>query len=856
MTSATNVRGEVGDPVPERSNQAATNHLHDQASMPDGPGARTSDGTDWGDAPNASEPQRVSLATMAAGPRARRVALAVVILSALAFAVAIPFARVPLPKVPAFIASYESALILNDLITAILLFGQFNRTRSRAFLALASGYLFDALIIIPHALTFPGVFSPNGLLGANDQTTAWLYVFWHGGFPLFALAYAVLAGRPTDDLREQVVRAVGIAIVIVVASVCALTMLATSGHNLLPVIIRDGDYSLLITSGVGPAVWCLTLVALIALWRRRSMTVLDLWLLVVLCAWVFDIALSTLIDTSRYGLGWYGGRIYGLLAASFVLAVLLLETNELHGRLASAKAQLEDHARQLERRIREGTAEIRQSEQRLRAVVDNAVDGLINIDERGVIEAFNPACERIFGYTAADVIGRNIKMLMPEPYHSAHDGYIGHYLATGEAKIIGTTGREVSAKRKDGSVFPMDLAIGAFTLADGRHFCGIIRDITLRKHGEETVALLAAIVASSDDAILSKTVDGVITSWNAGAERLFGYRTAEAIGEHIRLIVPSERWAEEENLIAQIRNGKSIDHYETVRIAKDGRRIDISASISPIRDKAGHVVGAAKVARDITERKRYEAELTRHVGALERSNKELDDFAYIASHDLKEPLRGLFNNAKFLQEDYADKLDQEGVNRLLRLGYLCQRMEQLVNDLLYFSRLGRQDLAIQPTDLNAVIRDIELMSETTLKERHASIIVPRELPRISCDKTRITEVFRNLIVNAVKYNDNDVKHVEIGFLPTVETMHGTARDVFYVRDNGIGIDKEFYEEIFRIFKRLNAEDDDKKGTGVGLTFVRKIVERHGGRIWLESVPGEGTTFYFTIEQGAAYEAAA
>jgi signal transduction histidine kinase len=257
--------------------------------------------------------------------------------------------------------------------------------------------------------------------------------------------------------------------------------------------------------------------------------------------------------------------------------------------------------------------------------------------------------------------------------------------------------------------------------------------------------------------------------------------------------------------------------------------------------------------KEAAERKRQDAEVARHVAALERSNKELDDFAYIASHDLKEPLRGLFNNARFLQEDYADKLDQEGVDRLARLGYLCQRMERLIDDLLYFSRLGRQDLAIQPTDLNAVIRDIEMMSETTLKERNVTIVIPRPLPPISCDTTRVTEVFRNLITNAAKYNDNEVKYVEVGYLDEVKTKGAVERQVFYVKDNGIGIPAEFYEDIFRIFKRLNAEDDSKKGTGVGLTFVRKIIERHGGRIWLDSAPGEGTTFYFTIGRGPLTE---
>jgi signal transduction histidine kinase len=239
-----------------------------------------------------------------------------------------------------------------------------------------------------------------------------------------------------------------------------------------------------------------------------------------------------------------------------------------------------------------------------------------------------------------------------------------------------------------------------------------------------------------------------------------------------------------------------------------------------------------------------------YVGVLERSNQELDDFAYIASHDLKEPLRGLANHASFLLEDYGDKFDKDGVRRLTRLGQLCQRMERLINDLLYFSRLGRADLAVQETDPNAVIVEIRQMMETVLGERHARIDVPCVLPRIVCDKTRVTEVFRNLITNAVKYNDKTERLVEIGFLESVNTAEGPERNVFYVKDNGVGIDPEFHQEIFRIFKRLqNASDGADTGTGVGLTFVKKIVERHGGRIWLESEFGKGTVFYFNLNRG-------
>jgi signal transduction histidine kinase len=236
-----------------------------------------------------------------------------------------------------------------------------------------------------------------------------------------------------------------------------------------------------------------------------------------------------------------------------------------------------------------------------------------------------------------------------------------------------------------------------------------------------------------------------------------------------------------------------------------------------------------------------------YVGELERSNQELDDFAYIASHDLKEPLRGLFNHATFLLEDYTDKIDEDGVRRLNRLGALCQRMERLINDLMYFSRLGRADLAIQSTDPNAIIVEIGQMMETLLSERDARIIVPHMLPLIVCDKTRVTEVFRNLITNAVKYNDKPERLVEVGFLQSVNTTAGAEKNVFYVRDNGVGIDPEFHQEIFRIFKRLqNTMDGQEAGTGVGLTFVKKIVERHGGRIWLDSESGKGTVFYFNL----------
>ena len=241
-------------------------------------------------------------------------------------------------------------------------------------------------------------------------------------------------------------------------------------------------------------------------------------------------------------------------------------------------------------------------------------------------------------------------------------------------------------------------------------------------------------------------------------------------------------------------------------------------------------------------------DIKRYNRDLERSNRELNDFAYIASHDLKEPLRGIHNHSRFLLEDNRSKLDKESIKRIDRLLYLSQRIERLVSDLLYFSRLGRQELAVQPTDIAAVVRDVESTLDVFLEQNHATIRINGAMPVIRCDATRVAEVFRNLIVNGVKYNDSPQKIIEIGFLPAGRVGGKDVRNIFYVKDNGRGIPHEFHEEIFRIFRRLERPAVSSEGTGVGLTFVKKIIERHDGMIWLESEPGKGTSFFFTLQE--------
>ena len=264
---------------------------------------------------------------------------------------------------------------------------------------------------------------------------------------------------------------------------------------------------------------------------------------------------------------------------------------------------------------------------------------------------------------------------------------------------------------------------------------------------------------------------------------------------------------------------------------------------------------------ELAERRRAERRLAAANAELRQSNQELDDFAYIASHDLKEPLRGIHNYSVFLLEDYADRLDEDGRAKLQTLGRLSRRMEELIDSLLHYSRVGRVDLALETVDLNRTVVEVLESLQVQLRDTRTEVRIPRPLPAVRCDRVRVGEIFANLIGNALKYNDKEERWIEVGALPPEgagldDTLvgapggRGARPPVLYVRDNGIGIPEKHHQAVFRIFKRLHGRDRFGGGTGAGLTIVQKLVERHRGRIWLASEPGAGTTFYFTLAKGA------
>jgi PAS domain S-box-containing protein len=329
----------------------------------------------------------------------RRLALAVVAVSAGAFAILAPFAQVQLPAVWAFIPSYQAALATNDLITAVLLYAQFGQLRSRALLLLAAAYLFTALMAVVHLLTFPGLFTPTGLLGATPQSTAWIYMFWHGGFPLLVMGYALTKERRSDTFT-QTRATIPVSIVAVAAAVVLLAALATAGSNALPAIMSGHGYTEALIFVVS-SVWALSLAALLVLAWRRPHSVLDIWLMVTMVAWLFDIALAAVLNHGRFDLGFYAGRIYGLAAASFVLIVLLVESSALYAQLARAfRAQHERDA-----------AALSDSNAQLHTVLESSPLPIFSLDAQDRIAIWNAAAERIFGHTAADVIGQRIASL-------------------------------------------------------------------------------------------------------------------------------------------------------------------------------------------------------------------------------------------------------------------------------------------------------------------------------------------------------------------------------------------------------------------------------------------------------------
>lgn len=478
-------------------------------------------------------------------------------------------------------------------------------------------------------------------------------------------------------------------------------------------------------------------------------------------------------------------------------------------------------------------------------VVAAAINGVMAVNEQGLISVFNAACEAMFQYRPEEVLGRGIAMLLASPFREEYEERLRRFQQTGEAKGAGT-GRELKGRRRDGSEFPIFMSVGE-GIHDGRRmFVVVVQDLTdlqieRAMHAEQR-AFLAAIVDSSNDAIVSKTLDGKITSWNRAAENLFGYSAAEMIGTSITRLFPEDRVEEEIEIMARVRLGEATEHYETLRIRKDGSLVDVSVTVSPIRDSNGTVIGASKTVRDISERKFAEARL--EILSAELSHvarvSEMGQVSAAIAHELNQPLTAVLNYTNVakrliaMSDPAAKAKSYEAVSKAgeqaLRAGQIIRRLRDFVE---------KRESTRTLEDINAVTEESLALGliGTRKSEITTTIDFADDLQLVLIDKVQIQQVLVNLLRNATEA----MTQSEQRELTVTTTAVTTDAVQVSVADTGCGVSDELAERLFRPFVTTKSG-----GMGIGLAISRSIIEAHGGRLTMAPNPGGGTVFQFVL----------
>ena len=360
----------------------------------------------------------------------------------------------------------------------------------------------------------------------------------------------------------------------------------------------------------------------------------------------------------------------------------------------------------------------------------------------------------------------------------------------------------------------------------------------IQKDLELKQSILSAIVNSSDDAIISKTLDGIITSWNPAATRMFGYKETEAIGKHISLIIPPDRIEEETIIINNIRSGKKIDHFETVRLAKDGSRRYISLTISPIKNSRGKIVGASKIARDISLRIENEKQQQLYTEQLQELIRYKDEFMAMASHELKTPLTVILANLQILQLMMEKDSNVNFVNKTVKQAL---KLSDLITKLLNVSKIqsGRLELNLSVFNMHTLIKEVTEAVQQTTQSHHLIYKGYRGKSLVNADRQKIEQVMINLLGNAIKYmpQEGDIN---------IKLQKKGANLIISVEDLGVGIPEKDLENIFQRFYRVSGVPSSHSGSGIGLYISAEIIKTHHGKIWAESDMGTGSVFYFSI----------
>jgi PAS domain S-box-containing protein len=471
----------------------------------------------------------------------------------------------------------------------------------------------------------------------------------------------------------------------------------------------------------------------------------------------------------------------------------------------------------------------------LAAIVDSSDDAIIGKTLDGIIASWNAAANKLFGYTEKEAVGHHISLIIPRDRLQEENEIMASIRQSKKIEHHKTV-----RLTKTGLEIPISLTVSPIHDDSGKVIGAseIVRDISEQQIGEEKQVMLAAIVNSSEDAIVSKTLKGIITSWNNAAVKLFGYTDKEAIGKHISLIIPPERLEEENVIISRIKEGLKVDHFETIRVKKDGSPIPISLSVSPIKNSSGIVIGASKIARDITEEIDNREKIKLYYKQLEKINSYKDEFIGLASHELKTPLTGITGYLQLLESTLKDDKSTIFVKRAVNQ---ARKLSLLVSDLLDMSKIqaGKLALNMDKFDFNDLLDELVITINDTISTHDLELIKPSYTVMLNGDKQRIEQVLINLVNNAVKYSPRANK-----VIMTVTVTDDKIRVA--VKDFGIGIAKNQQQKIFSRFYRVEDISPSISGLGIGLYISYDIVIKHNGRIWVDSEPGNGSTFYFEI----------
>ncbi len=480
-------------------------------------------------------------------------------------------------------------------------------------------------------------------------------------------------------------------------------------------------------------------------------------------------------------------------------------------------------------------------------VVATSINGVVALDDQGLIRGFNDACEAMFQYHREEVLGHGLFVLLASPHYEQYKAYPSAFQSPDQATTRGT-GREISAQRKDGTVFPIYLSVGESIHQGKRMFYGVIQDLSEMQHERamhaEERAFLAAIVDSSNDAIISKTLDGKITSWNRAAENLFGFSAAEMIGTSIKQLFPADRIGEEDEILEKINRGIKVEHYETVRLKKDGTPIDVSVTISPICNDGGRVIGASKTVRDITEQKQSEARLhtlsneLHHVARL----SEMGHISAAIAHELNQPLTAVLNYTNVAKRLISLNGDpQKVIDAITKAGDQAVRAGKIVQGLRNF--VEKRDSTKALEDINAVAEDAITLGLIGVKASDVLLEVrlAENLPPVMVDRIQIQQVLVNLLRNGAEA----IPGGEQGKL-TLTTVHGEGGGVVVrVADTGAGISEYVASQLFQPFVTTKPG-----GMGIGLAISRSLIESHGGTLTVSPNKGGGSVFEITLPTAA------